>query len=353
MKTNVKLRPIFIAAASTAAFLVLAAVTAHAADPLDKCESAKNKAAGKYAACRQAAEAKLALTADTGVYGLALAKCGEKFSTAWERAITSATKASVVCRDAPLTGVNFQSIVDQHTTNIATALGGGVLIDYAAALACGDGVVAGAEECDQGNLNGETCVSQGFGAGTLACGAGCLFDTTGCLDTRFVDHLDGTVTDNQTGLMWEKKADLDGVGVACSSGAVCPNPHDADNLYTYSFDNPLGPPGTAYTVFLVQLNAGSGFAGHTDWRLPTEAELQGLVDYADGTSPVVDASFDTGCSGSCTVTTCSCTSPDRYWSSSGSPIDAGTAYFVDFSWGDVGHDMKDTDYAVRAVRTGP
>jgi hypothetical protein len=47
---------------------------------------------------------------------------------------------------------------------------------------CGDGVIAGSEQCDGGNLAGATCASiaQGFVGGTLACSGGCLYDTTGC-----------------------------------------------------------------------------------------------------------------------------------------------------------------------------
>lgn len=334
----------------TVAALLLASTTTHALDPASRCQSAKNRAAGKYAVCQQNAEAKLATTGDTAKYDYLLARCDAKFTTLWQRAIDNAARAGASCLDAPLTGVQFQTVIDQHTDNIATALDGGELIDYAASLACGNGVIDAGEQCDQGDLNGQTCITQGFGAGTLACGSGCLLDTIGCYSQRFVDNMDGTITDNRTGLMWEKKADLDGVGVACTSAAACPDPHDADNLYTFSFDNPLGPPGTAQTVLLAQLNA--GFAGYSDWRLPTEAELQEIVDYASPSSPVVDSSFDTGCTGSCTVTSCSCTAPTRHWSSSSSPIDAGTAWFVDFDWGDVGHDTKDTDYSVRAVRGG-
>jgi cysteine-rich repeat protein len=46
---------------------------------------------------------------------------------------------------------------------------------------CGDDFVnAGQEECDGGNLAGETCTSLGFGSGTLDCDASCSFDTSGC-----------------------------------------------------------------------------------------------------------------------------------------------------------------------------
>jgi hypothetical protein len=352
MKPIQRVHRFLLAALSAIVVLGLTAIAAQAADPVVKCQSAKNKAAGKYAGCRQNAEAKLVTTGDVIGYGEAITKCESKFTSSWQKAIDQAANAGATCLDDPLTGLQFQTVVDQHSTNVATALGGGDLIDYAQAVACGNGVLDVPEDCDQGDLNGETCVSQGFGAGTLACGPGCVFDTSGCFTgARFVDNLlDGTVTDNASGLMWEKKADLDGVGVVCPSAAACPDPHDADNLYTFSFDNPMGPPGTAFTVFLAQLNAGSGFAGHTDWRLPTADELQGIVDYADATSPVAGAAFDSGCTASCTVTTCSCTNVERHWSSSTTPLDAGTAWFVDFDFGDRGHDSKDTDYAVRAVR---
>ncbi|MBL9105552.1 MAG: hypothetical protein JNL82_31740 [Myxococcales bacterium] len=46
---------------------------------------------------------------------------------------------------------------------------------------CGDNMINGAEQCDGANVNGATCVSQGFKAGNLFCEANaCTFNTSGC-----------------------------------------------------------------------------------------------------------------------------------------------------------------------------
>jgi hypothetical protein len=46
---------------------------------------------------------------------------------------------------------------------------------------CGNGIIESGEVCDGGNLGGETCQSQGFTGGTLACAANCQsFDVSGC-----------------------------------------------------------------------------------------------------------------------------------------------------------------------------
>lgn len=333
--------------------LLLVVDGAQAATPAQQCQQAKNKAAGKYASCRHNAEAKLATTlstpADLQSYDDAIVKCDAKVADAWGKAIGKATAAGSTCPDDALSVADYQAVIGDTTDNVAIALSGGPL------LRCGNGVIDFDEPCDQNNLNGQTCVGLGFSFGTLTCGAGCVLDTTACYSPpRFGDNGDGTVTDHETGLTWEKKSDLDNLAVNCDTALDCPDPHDADNTYTWTDnDTPTElPTGTAYTVFLAQLNAGGGFAGHTDWRLPTLAELHVLVDYTDATSPLVNAAFDNGCTGSCTETTCSCTAADRYWSGSSlasTPVDA---WVVDPSNGEITWDTKDTRYPVRAVRTG-
>jgi len=324
--------------------LCLTVSSALAANPVLACQSSKNKIAGSYAACRQKAEATLATNGDTAKYGIAIGKCTTKFSTAWDKAEAKAAAKSVACLDGAPTAAAFQPVIDRHTDTVAAALGGGP------AVGCGNGFLEPGEQCDAANLNGATCVTQGFAYGTLQCAASCTFDTSGCLAVRFTDNGDGTISDALTGRMWEKKGHYDGVAVVCTDATACPDPHDADNLYTWSFDNPTGPPGKAFTVFLAQLNVGGGFAGHTDWRLPTREELEALVDYTDATSPTVLAPFDTGCSASCDGVACSCTSPDRTWTNDLVPSIVGNAWMIDFTDGNIQNDTRDTDYNARAVR---
>jgi hypothetical protein len=110
-----------------------------------------------------------------------------------------------------------------------------------------------------------------------------VLEGTSCAVSRWVDN-GATVTDNLTGLVWEKKTD---------DGTI----HDWDNLYTFGAagdGDESDPDGTAYTGFLAALNAGSGFEDVTGWRLPTLAELLTIVDdvhFPCQSSPCVDSSF--------------------------------------------------------------
>lgn len=79
----------------------------------------------------------------------------------------------------------------------------------------------------------------------------------------FVDNGDGTVSDNATGLMWQK-AD-DGIG------------RDWEESLSYAENLELGT--------------------HSDWRLPNAKELQSIVDYSRSpqttNSPAIDPIFET------------------------------------------------------------
>jgi hypothetical protein len=142
------------------------------------------------------------------------------------------------------------------------------------------------------NLPPDQSVTDQFGNRTLSKLRAALLCTPAFKGSaRYIDNGDGTVTDNYTGLQWEKK---DGIG----SGADPGNPHDLDNTYTWSTSGATAD-GTAFTDFLYRLNTCTstngntvtgGFAGHCDWRLPTIAELQTIVDCSFG-SPCIDPVF--------------------------------------------------------------
>jgi hypothetical protein len=86
------------------------------------------------------------------------------------------------------------------------------------------------------------------------------------------------VKDNVTGLIWETKANKDGVQ---NYG----DPHDADNTYTWYDSNPntnggySGTPGNGTDTegFIKALN-NARYGGYSDWRLPTVNELSYIVD---------------------------------------------------------------------------
>ena len=137
--------------------------------------------------------------------------------------------------------------------------------------------------------------------------------------------------------MWEKKTD---------DGTI----HDRDDRYgwTAGADEPSG---TAFTEFLRTLNAcdsldgiamTGGFAGYCDWRLPTVAELQTilLAPFPCATNPCVDPVFGP-------------TASFYYWSSTTLSVFADDAWYVLFSSGNVLYELKNGEFGVRAVRSGP
>lgn len=125
------------------------------------------------------------------------------------------------------------------------------------------------------------------------------------MPASLTDNMDGTITDNGTGLMWAK-ASAAGNMTWREALSWC------ENL---------------------------SLAGYRDWRLPTIKELKSLVDdTTDGMAIDVRYFPDT------TAT--------YYWSSTTHAYYTGHAWLVSFSYGNNGYGNKSGRYYVRAVRGG-
>jgi hypothetical protein len=180
----------------------------------------------------------------------------------------------------------------------------------------------GQTECDQGE-------------GTLgACQTGSPPGQDGAVEAgaplSYTDNGE-TITDNATGLMWEK--------LSQEGGSV----HDATITYTWY---------EAFGTKIAALNTPPCFVDHCDWRLPNRRELESLVD-TGRVPPAIDPVFNSGCTSGCTVSTCSCTQLKYYWSSTTYHDVPTFAWAVDGNVGIVNAFEKAViKYDVRAVRGG-
>lgn len=182
-------------------------------------------------------------------------------------------------------------------------------------------LTTGQTQCDQGSGTLGACPGSPAGQ-DAAVGAGAPLSYT--------DNGDGTITDNVTGLMWEKLS---------QDGSI----HDVNNTYTWS---------DAFNVKIAQLSPPTCFAGYCDWRLPNRRELESLVD-AGRVAPAIDPLFNTDCTQGCALTTCSCTQLGYYWSSTTYQDLPTFAWAVDGNVGIVNAFEKGVvKSSVRAVRGG-
>ena len=142
---------------------------------------------------------------------------------------------------------------------------------------------------------------------------------------RFIANGDETITDTQSGLMWETK-------VAGNNCLRCVN--DA-----YTWDGAKGAWLDRLHGRLIASENEGGFAGYSDWRLPTLAELRTIVNTS--VVPTIDPIFGP-------------TFLSFYWSASTYASNpAFQAWSVNFSFGYVSVDSKSLNFRVRAVRGGP
>jgi hypothetical protein len=203
---------------------------------------------------------------------------------------------------------------------------------------------------------------------------------------RYVDNGDGTVTDTETGLMWEKKDNGGGLhdqnafhrwaglcsdrsgycqpdAAAAATCAAATGAADGCGLCAGTVNCFTGMYTTIWG-WVNQLNAAS-FAGHDDWRIPTvaqdggRAELETLIDpsvpgcAAGSLTRCIAPQFNTMCFPTCTVTTCGCTQTDAYWAATSHPESPGTAWVVGFiNGGGVRFSSRENGIRVRAVRGG-
>jgi hypothetical protein len=142
---------------------------------------------------------------------------------------------------------------------------------------------------------------------------------------RFTDRGDGTVSDNLTGLLWLKNANL----------MVSRNPtFDADGTINdgkVTWQHALD--------YVTKLNNES-YLTHTDWRLPNKIELRSLADYSRSNMALPDTNPFTNVNSS------------FYWSSTSSSVGAFRAWSVYFYYGAVSTEAK-SDYGyVWPVRSG-
>lgn len=230
--------------------------TAQAAgpDPATTCEVAKLRAVGKKATCLATEEAKAVLGKLSNP-----AKCEQAFTRAFTKAEEAATEAGGVC------------------------------------------TVTGDAEAIEQRID------------VLLIGTAQLLAGTG----RFRDNGDGTVTDADTGLMWEQKDDSGGL-------------HDKD--LTYGLDWM-----TTTWISDVNTEGGTGFAEYNDWRAPTIQELQSILDYSRFSPAAIDPVFGP-------------TVPSDYWSSTSRAGYPSQAWVVYFGNGNVGAHSKSDALYVRAVR---
>lgn len=146
----------------------------------------------------------------------------------------------------------------------------------------------------------------------------------------FTDNGNGTITDNNTGLTWEKKGDNGGL-------------HDKDNSYWWTGN------GDQETVWdwLEDVNA-AAFGGHQDWRIPNARELLSIADFQSQWA--VPAAFNNNCVPNVTVLTGSCSFQSLYWTST-TRWGFSSAWGVD-NYGSVYPYSKPSNFRIRAVRGG-
>ena len=145
----------------------------------------------------------------------------------------------------------------------------------------------------------------------------------------FTDNGNGTITDNKTGLVWQKCTVGQNNDASCSGTATAHNWYQATGTYEAAYN-----PATLNICGTLAL-AGGG------WRLPNKKDLTGIIDYSiPSPGPTIaQVTFPN------TITS-------RYWSSIIYAYVQGNALSVGFNGGYVDISSKSYSNYVRCVRGG-
>jgi hypothetical protein len=125
----------------------------------------------------------------------------------------------------------------------------------------------------------------------------------------YTDHGDGTITDNVTGLIWQKCNNGQGV-TDCSGTATTYNWYQAAGIAD----------ATSNAGGATDVCGALDLAGQTDWRLPSRIELVSIIDNGAYT-PAINTTYFPN------------TIPYNYWSSTTNAHNASNAWIVYFDLG--------------------
>jgi hypothetical protein len=128
---------------------------------------------------------------------------------------------------------------------------------------------------------------------------------------------DGTVTDNNTGLMWQRM----------------------DNNQIYNWFKASGTYHATENPSYQDVCGSSTLGGHSDWRLPTKKELVSIVDFSvPYPGPTINETYFPN------------TDNEDYWTSTPLADDPESIWSVYFSNGSAHYSGKNNQYYVRCVR---
>ena len=163
----------------------------------------------------------------------------------------------------------------------------GQTTSYAASQTCGNGLAGG---CDDGH----------YEAGSAS---------------SYTDNGNGTITDDNTGLMWKRCSEPDTQTEACSG---------AHSTYTWQD--------------AINQCEGLTYATYSDWRLPNVKELWSITKLEPGAAPYIDQTAFPG------------TVSNYYWSATTYPSNTDYALRVHFNYGALSTYDKTFSFYVRCVR---